>query len=345
MANKRNTEIFFIVDGARLEAQACLLAPSLKEHLQPHQKAVAYVREDYRDEIGSLTQEVLAASNVEIRCIPGTDGGHAPWAAPYPHGNKILAAAAPRDCDISVFLDTDTVLAAPVDFEAELGDALIAACVSDYAASAGSDEDWAAYYAAFGMEPTEDRVQYNAGRQLVSFPYYNAGVILFHERTDDGVPTGIGRDWLGAALRFEQEVEREYSRSNIDQFTLPILGYLRGAPVKSLPQHMNFNVQSFGQGEGQSQSVVHYHRLGILWAHRRHGRRALDRLVEMRGSHAAEEFLETFGTIVRRKRMKHHLRAMQEEAAAFAAASEARAAATAKKAQRTDVAENTQQVA
>lgn len=320
MTNGRTTEIFFIVDGARLEAQACVLAPSLKEHLLPDQKAVAYVREDYLDNLEPITREVLTASDIEIRTIPGTNSGHAPWLSPYPAGNKILAAAAARDCDISVFLDTDMVLVDRVDFQAELGDALIASCVSDYAASAGSDEDWAAYYAAFGMLPPKDRVQYNGGRKLVSFPYYNAGMIVFRERTDDGVPTGIGAEWLQIALKFEDTVQREYLRANIDQFTLPILGYLREAPVKSLPQHMNFNIQAFGEGEGQRQSIVHYHRIGILWANQTHGRRALDRLIELRGPDAAEEFLDAFGVNAKRKRMKPHLQAIKEELAQSAVA-------------------------
>ncbi|MEJ6388291.1 hypothetical protein [Gymnodinialimonas ulvae] len=312
MANGRKTEIFFIVDGARLEAQACLLAPSLKQHLAAHQRTVAYVREDYRAALDPLTLDILMASDVELRDIPGTNGGHAPWAAPYPHGNKILAAACPRDCDISVFLDTDTILAAPVDFEAELGEAHIAACVSDYAASVGSDADWAAFYETFGLEPTTDRVRYNGGRRIVSYPYFNAGVVVFRERTDDGHPTQIGSDWLAAAIYFEREVQRDYARSNIDQFTLPILGYLRGAPVKALSQHMNFNIQGFGDADAIRQKIVHYHRLGVLWAHRTHGRQALERLVELHGTDAPEAFLDAFGAHAKRKRMKHHIEALRQ---------------------------------
>jgi hypothetical protein len=324
MANGRKTEIFFIIDGTRLEAQACLLAPSLKTHLADHQTAVAYVREDYRGALNPLTLDVLTASGVDLRVIPGTADGHGPWAAPYPHGNKILAAACPRDCEISVFLDTDTILSAPVDFEAELGDALIAACVSDYGASAGSDEDWAAFYRTFGLEPTTDRVRYNGGRRLVSFPYFNAGVVVFRERTDDGQHTQVGRDWLAAALHFEREVTREYARSNIDQFTLPILGYLRGAPVKALPQHMNFNIQAFGDRDSACQSIVHYHRLGVLWAHRRHGRQALEHLVDQRGPDALDAFLDAFGAMAKRKRMKHHIQAIRDADTAAPAASGAR---------------------
>ena len=312
MARRQKTEIFFIVDGARLEAQACLLAPSLKKHLTKNQRAVAYVREEYHGKLDPLTLDILSASDVEIRDIPNTSDGYAPWAAPYPHGNKILAAACPRDCDISVFLDTDTVLSAPVDFAGELGDALIAACVSDYAATAEGDTDWTAFYAAFDLPAPIDRVQYNGGRRIISYPYFNAGMIVFRERTDDGQPTHIGRDWLDTALRFEREVEREYSRANIDQLTLPILGYLREAPVKPLPQHMNFNIESFGEDDGARQSVVHYHRIGVLWGHGHHGRTALERLIALRGPDAAEEFLNAFAPFAKRKRMKHHIRALQQ---------------------------------
>lgn len=308
------TEVFFIVDGDRLEAQACLLAPTLKRHLMAHQRAVAYVREDYIDQLHAFTLDVLEASDVEVRTIPGTSSGHAPWQAPYPHGNKILAAATPRGCEISVFLDTDVVLAESVDFAKELGDALIAACVSDYASATGTDEDWTAFYAAFDMDLPEDRVQFNGGRRLTSLPYFNAGVVVFRERNSDGVPTDIGRDWLDTALRFERRVTRAYSRSNIDQFTLPILGYLRGRPVKPMGQNMNFNLQAFGDGEGQNQSVAHYHRVGALWRHRTHGRRTLETLVDVMDSTAPETFLEVFFLHARRKNMKHHLRAMAEAA-------------------------------
>lgn len=319
MAQRASTEVFFVIDGFRLEAQACLLAPSLKRHLMAHQRGVAYVREDYVGQMTDFTGDVLAASDVELRVIPGTKGGHRPWLSPYPHGNKILAAALPRDCDVSVFLDTDTVLTRPVDFKAQLGDALIAACVSDYASPSNEHEDWEAFYSAFNLPLPQERVQLNGGRRLTSLPYFNAGVIVFRERTSDGVPLGVGRDWLGTALHFEREVTRPHERTFVDQFTLPILGYLRQMPVKPLDQHMNFNIQGFGNGEGQRQSVAHYHRIGALWKHHVHGRRALETLADIAGHRAPATFLEVFGLEARRKNMKHHLRAMAEAARADAA--------------------------
>lgn len=314
MTTPPKTEVFFIVDGLKLESQATLLASTLKRHLMPHQKAVAYVREDYRDQMQDFTLEVLEASNVEIRLIPNTNGTHAPWLSPYPIGNKILAAAEPRDCDISVFLDTDTVLTEPVEFSDHLGDGLVAASISDYAS--GTDADWEAFYAAFDLPLPQERVQLLGGRKLTSLPYFNAGVLVFRERTDDGVPLDFGRDWLRTALRFEREVTREYSRTFIDQFTLPILGYLRGMPVVTMGQHMNFNIQGLGNGEGRRQTIAHYHTAGALWKHNVHGRRALEAMTEVRGQDAPETFLEVYGLHARRKNLKHHLHDMAQRAAA-----------------------------
>jgi len=307
----RTTEIFFVVDGLRLEAQACLLAPSLKASLLPNQRAVAYVREDYAPKLLPFTRETLERSGIELREIPNTNGTHAPWTSPYPHGNKLLAAAQPRDCSISVFLDTDTILAAPVDFGMALGDGLVGACVSDYRSETGTDADWAAYYGTFGLTLPRERVRLNAGRQLESLPYFNAGMVVWRERFEDGARSHIGRDWLEAAERFERDETHPYARVNIDQFTLPILGYLRGLPVKVLDQHLNFNIQAFGDSEGTRQSLAHYHRLGILWAHARHGRFALEQLVAVMGQSAPNQFLHHFGEVAKRKRMKVHLAAME----------------------------------
>lgn len=319
MAKKSSTEIYFIVDGARLEAQACLLAPTLRANMTASQSAVAYLRAEYRSALNPLTIEVLERSGIALREIPGRSGGHAPWTAPYPHGNKILAAADTWHADVTVFLDTDVILAEPVDFAKELGKAQIAACVSDYAPSAGSDADWAHYYAAFDLPAPKERVQYNGGRKLVSFPYFNAGMVIWRARDDKGHPTHIGRDWLQTALQFERKVTRPYDRVNIDQFTLPILGYLRDSPVKALEQRLNFNIESFGQGTGQRQSIAHYHRLGILWAHDTHGRYALETFTELMGADALDRFLDAFGEHAKRKRLKRHLGARPGHGSASAA--------------------------
>ncbi|MEJ6395184.1 hypothetical protein V8J82_18115 [Gymnodinialimonas sp. 2305UL16-5] len=305
------TEVFFIVDGRRLEVQACLLAPSLRANLNAHQHAVAYIRQDYRAELHDFTADVLQRSGVELREIPDTDSGDAPWAAPYPEGNKILAAAAPRDCDVSVFLDTDTVLMTPVDWAAHLGEAEMAACVSDYGSPNIGEAEWTTFYETFGLPLPEDRVRLNAGRRLLWPPYYNAGMVVLRE-----AGLGLGRQWLEAALRFEAEVQIPYSRTNIDQFTLPILGYMRDAPVKALDQHMNFNVQSFGAATDRDQTLIHYHNVGVLWICPPQARFALECLMAVAGPDAPQRLVEIFGAkLLRRARFKTYLADLAAERA------------------------------
>jgi hypothetical protein len=270
---------------------------------------VACLRSGYADRLNGFTREVLARSDVELRLIPGTGpaDGHAPWTAPYPQGNKILAAAMPRDCDVSVFLDTDTVLVRPVDFAAELGAAEIAASVSDYA-SPGTDLDsWRSHYAVFGLSLPEERVTLRAGRRWTVAPYFNAGVVLFRERDADGRPTNIGADWLDVAARFDHAATADHDRVNIDQITLPILGYRRERPVRCLPQALNYNIQAFGPAPVGGASILHYHNLGILWADEHATRATLSCFHELMGPGAIEEWVDRFHPHARRRRLKAYL--------------------------------------
>lgn len=307
MAAASITEVFFLIDGVRLELQACLLAPTLHRHLTRNQRPAAYIREDYSDNLAPITREILSAAGVDLRILPDTDGTHRPWTAPYPQGNKILAAAQSRKCDVSVFLDTDTVLVRPVDFAKELGRAEIAASVSDFAASASTEAHWIEYYGLFGMPLPEDRVTLRAGRRLTHLPYFNAGMVIFRERTSKTKPTGIGAEWLAMAAEFDARATMDYDRANIDQLTLPILGYKRGKPVKQLDKHLNFNIEAHGLGEGEAQSIAHYHRVGILWAHAPHSHQTLDCLTTLVGQDGLDRVMQTFLDHIKRKRLKQYL--------------------------------------
>jgi hypothetical protein len=303
------TEVFFLVDGKRLEAQACLLAGTLLRHLGPGQRAVAYVRSDYAPQLEPLTREVLDKAGIALRIMPGTEGGHAPWRAPYPQGNKILAAALARDCAVSVFLDTDTVMVRPVDFAAMLGADGIAAVVSDYAIPATDVESWREHYAMFGLGLPEERVTLHAGRRLTVLPYFNAGVVLWREKDAGGAPTGIGAAWLTMAVRFDAE-RQVPDRSFIDQITLPILGHTRNMPVKTLPQRMNFNIQAFGSAAADQADIAHYHNIGVLWAHPEHGLSTLRALQSLIGRDGIDRYVATFFVHLKRSRMKAHLAAL-----------------------------------
>ena len=65
----------------------------------------------------------------------------------------MLAKAQRRECDISVYLDTDMVLRQPVDFAGELGDGEVLACTADYIfGPLSTPEAWTNIYTYFGMD-------------------------------------------------------------------------------------------------------------------------------------------------------------------------------------------------
>ena len=320
MKKPANTDVFFLVDGPRLEAQAILLASTMKRHLTPAQSAIAYVRQDYVDQIDDLTRLVLDRAKVAIRVIPDTDGGrHAPWSAPYPQGNKLLAAAQPRKAEISVFLDTDTALLQSVDFAAALGDGLVAASVSDYSATANDEESWREFYGLFDLPLPAARVHLRAGRQMESLPYYNAGVVIFRERKGTR-RTGFGPAWLHDAVHFDHHAKAAHERANIDQFTLPITAERLGKPVIGLEQALNYNIQAFGTETDAPLCIAHYHNIGVLWSHGTAARHVLDCLLDMISTDEMDAYINRFFPHIKRSRLKHVLHETQGARAARAAA-------------------------
>jgi hypothetical protein len=285
--------VFFIVDGRKIEAQACLLAPSLRHHLGEDIHVIGYRRQDAAP-LQPITARILAECNVELRDIPGTGPEHSsPWTQPYPIGNKILAASDPRDCDLSVFIDTDMVFSAAVDFAAMLGTAQIGAVISDYSTPSNTVEGWSAFYSHFGLPLPEDRVRLPRGRRTLSLPYFNAGLIIFRENFG-GNGRSFGMEWLHDATRFDHEVTYPYTRENIDQLTLPITATRLGQKVASLPVSVNFNLPAYGSAPDIQKALIHYHRFGVLWSHPELGRPVLDILRKRHGAEALTMLIESF---------------------------------------------------
>lgn len=296
--------IFLIIDGLKLEAQACLLLPSLRRHLGDTVSVIAYRRQDVTTPLQPVTEQVLRACNVKLREIPGTGPDDPnPWREPYPIGNKILAASDRRDCDISVFIDTDMVFTGPFDFAKVLGSAKIAAVVSDYSTMSNDEEGWTAFYAHFGLPLPEQRVTLLKGRELTSLPYFNAGMIMFRE-TIGPQKRRFGAEWLADTLRFDHEVSYPYTRANLDQLTLPITATRLGYPVKPVPNTFNHNLQGHGDPVETNPSLLHYHTFGVLWSHEARGRAALEDLQNILEDQSLESFYDSFMAVLKRKRLK-----------------------------------------
>lgn len=298
--------LFLVIDGLKLEAQACLLLPSLRRHLGNDVSVIAYRRQD-ADALQPTTEQVLAACNVELRDIPGTGPNDPdPWVEPYPVGNKILAASDPRDCDISVFIDTDMVFVAPIDFAALMEGAEIAAVISDYSTHSNTEDGWRAFYGLYGLDLPEERVNLLGGRRLQSLPYFNAGMIAFREKFGPD-KLSFGAEWLKDTLRFDHEMTLPILRVNIDQLTLPITARRLGQSIKQLSNEFNYNIQAYGGLEDEPKALLHYHKFGVLWANAHFGKPVLDDLRDVLQDPTLAAFFESFMPILRRKRLKHLL--------------------------------------
>ncbi|MEM9974221.1 MAG: hypothetical protein AAF771_08580 [Pseudomonadota bacterium] len=289
------TCVFFVVDGRKLEAQACMLAASLKRHLAGSVDVIAYRRADYR--VSDFTQSLLQSCEIELRHMAGTGpGSPAIWSRDWPVGNKLLAKAEPRDCDISVYLDTDMLLRAPVDFAAELGEAEVLACVADYIFGPLDTPDaWRKLYSHFGLDLPEERVTLLAGRKLELPPYFNGGFAIFRE-----APIGEGRERFGAAwLRDCLEIDAaegfEDEREGLDQTLYPVTIRRLGARLALGRQALNFNVQAHGAAPGSDIAIAHYHNFATIFRRNPQlGYEAIDNIIETFGETQARAFIEEF---------------------------------------------------
>ena len=264
-ATKTTVSIFFILDGPKLEAQAILLATTLRFFNSNRYQIIAYASQEAWANIQRITFRVMKACDVEIRPLdPIRVGGRTAFNGHYPHGNKILAAAAPRSSDISVFLDSDTVCCAPLDFEKLVQPNTMAAVVSDYATGWYNQKRWVTAYGFFDQELPEQRVKFYRGRKLTSPPYYNAGMVGFREDVA-GDDQHLGKVWLDTASRFDWDLDLKYDRVFTDQLSLPIAATRMGLKMPYIEPIYNYNIMRRPFDPKLAPKILHYHRFIDLW--------------------------------------------------------------------------------
>ncbi|WP_434289285.1 hypothetical protein [Celeribacter sp. SCSIO 80788] len=296
--------VFFVVDGPKLETQAHFLAASILQHMAGRCRFYAYVRPG--TELPETLMRLFEKAGIALRSIPAPEGRD--WRKPYPIGNKLLAAADEREGEIAVFLDTDVVFCGPVDFEAALGDATVAAVLSDFLTSAvPTAQDWEPLYAQMGVPMPLERPGTLRRPNLDYPPYFNAGVVLFRERTQDG-NIHVGREWLDMTLDLDHQVAFAAQRDNLDQITLSALGARCGTPTKILPQRYNYNIMGWGDPEPGSCDIAHYHLIGRLWKSPTVGTPTLRALHEHMGAEDLARFVDRSRAFLRWRRAKQLLR-------------------------------------
>ncbi len=207
----------FVVEGPRLQAQSLILAASLRRH-HPQAQLLAYVPNLDAAPLPAAVSAIFAATETEARPLPPPDR---PWKQPYPHGNKILALAAARDCRHAVFLDTDMAALGPLD-PADLPGPNEVSLVPEGIRSWTKDEDhWQRAYGHFGLPLPETRIRLLRGRRSLSPPYFNGGFVAIHQ-PDQVDGKGFGRLWYDTAQEFDHNARLPGKRPWLDQITLPL---------------------------------------------------------------------------------------------------------------------------
>lgn len=249
----------FVVEGPRLEAQSLLLAASLRRH---HPKAMILgYRPSGAEPPPAPVTAMFGAVGGTILSLPEA---RAPWRGAYPHGNKIIALAQPRDAAISIFLDTDMVMAAPLT-EADLPGKGEVSVVPEGIQSWGKEQDrWERVYGHFGLPLPEERIRLLRGARRMSPPYFNAGFVAQRE-TDivDGMT--FGQMWLDTARRIDHEVGVANKRPWLDQIALPVTLRRFGLSPRIIDEAANFSISNGREiPDPFTPKILHYHRARFL---------------------------------------------------------------------------------
>jgi hypothetical protein len=253
--------ILFVVDGKRLEAMSLILAASLAQHHDTENgvRLLAYVKATEQPNMDPATLALYEACGVQIARLPLAEEGL--WAKPYPHGNKILAAAQPRDSQRSIFLDTDMVCVGPITDVAESRPHEVFV-VPEGAPTWGKEGDrWARAYDFIGQPVPEARVTLTRGRKISYPPYFNGGFVGFSDQPITAEGKTFGQLWLDFASHFDRICPIGGKRPWLDQITLPLAMAQHGIGYQVLPETYNFSVSERKRlGKVAHARMVHYHR-------------------------------------------------------------------------------------
>ena len=223
------TAFAFVCQAGEIEAQAAILATSLRRHLPAATRLVACVPGPAAawGSPAADTIRHLEALDVAVTTIAN------PCGIDYPTGNKIPCVDVAPDAGHVVFLDSDVLVLENFDPERHFG-AEFSAKPADLSGSfRGTAADWRRAYALCGVAEPSRLVCATVTGDRMS-PYFNAGVI--------GVPAGcgFGRVWAACAASIDADGSIPGLRPHLDQIALPVAAARAGLRFTALPEALNF---------------------------------------------------------------------------------------------------------
>ncbi|MEO8243893.1 MAG: hypothetical protein ABI832_16445 [bacterium] len=233
--------IIFVVEDKDQETKSLLLAASLARHhrVGADVSLIAYVTEAALADLDPVTHALYERCGVRITQLPILAGV---WAAPYPQGTRLLAAAMPRPSQRATVLVTDMICRARITDIAPGSGREVFAVPEDRRTWGKDSADWQTAYDFFNLPMPQERVTLTRGKNAESLPYFNTGFVSFPEAPLGKAGKTFGRLWLDAARHFDFLCEIEGKRPWLDQITLPLAMALHGVDCLLLPDSYNYSI-------------------------------------------------------------------------------------------------------
>lgn len=238
--------IIFVVDPPGLVLDSILLLASIRKHM-PDVSVIPYCPASKAEALPPQLLEFFAHHNAPIRLME-TEGVFSP---PYKQGNKLIAAAAPRDTAATLFLDTDIMVMRAFGANDILRDDHLSVAPEGRMTWGKMPEMWPSAYATFGLPVPDEQIRL-ARSNALSPPYFNAGVVGFPNHTPSGRP--FGELWLETSQQIDAN-EIRGRRPWLDQIALPITMIRAGLSMNLLARIWNLSLSHSPVAEGKPAHV------------------------------------------------------------------------------------------
>ncbi|MGA2230469.1 MAG: sulfotransferase [Tepidisphaeraceae bacterium] len=244
---KQRFALIFVCQQGRLEAQAALLAASLRRFVRFDYELIAAIPTpgEQWGKPDPRTLAFLAKIGVRTVCVTnGIDPG-------YAIGNKVACLSVATDAKKLILIDSDMLLMR--DWEEDPRFAIgFNARPASTASFTSDDAHWAAVYAACGAPPLPGCVAATYSGELIA-PYFNAGFVA--------VPAGIGFGdvWLDCCRKIDGIDGLPNKRPYLDQIALSPAAARLGLQYDCLDERYNHPINFKPLPEDGRTLFCHYH--------------------------------------------------------------------------------------
>ena len=255
--------LHFIIQPPGYLYMACHLAASIRTHLPPEVEVIGYCPADVYDEMGKEPLEVLRRLRCKVERLE-TAGFFDPA---YPHGNKLIAALAPKTTDYAAFLDSDMAFLRPCTIEELVAPAQVG-MVPATSMRWADQSIWDDIYGVFGMPVPAERIKMTRDQRIDAVPYFNAGLFVIDEtyRTSDG--RRFAEVLMETAQTIDQHSFIPHKRPYLDQMALPVATLRAGMTWNIMPERYNYSIGGILRGKklphNADVTLLHYRNRDVL---------------------------------------------------------------------------------